>query len=137
VRASDNYVPELSLVAEVEGTVIGHVMFSYAALERENDSVRVLVMAPVSVAPEWQSRGAGGAMIRAGIERAEARGEPLVQVLGHPGYYPRFGFERARQHGIEPPSPQVPDAAFMLLKLSAYDERYRGRIVYPPAFDVT
>ena len=136
IRASDAYVPELALVAEADGEVVGHVMFSYATLRGDEDR-RVLCMAPVSVAPAWQSKGVGGALVREGIARCEARGEPLVHVLGHPGYYPRFGFERARPHGIEPADPRTNDAAFMMIKLSAYDARYRGRIVYPPAFDVT
>jgi len=136
IRASDAYVPELALVAEADGEVVGHVMFSYVTLRGDEDR-RVLCMAPVSVAPAWQSKGVGGALVREGIARCEARGEPLVHVLGHPGYYPRFGFERARPHGIEPADPRTNDAAFMMIKLSAYDARYRGRIVYPPAFDVT
>ena len=136
IRASDAYVPELALVAEAGGEVVGHVMFSYATL-RGDEERRVLCMAPVSVAPAWQSKGVGGALIREGIARCEARGEPLVHVLGHPGYYPRFGFEPARPHGIEPADARTPDGASMMIKLSAYDARYRGRLVYPPAFEVT
>lgn len=136
IRASEHYVPELALVAVADGEVIGHVMFSYATL-RGAEERRVLCMAPVSVAPAWQSKGVGGALVRQGLARCEVRGEPLVHVLGHPGYYPRFGFERSRPHGIEPADERTPDGATMLLKLSAYDARYRGRIVYPPAFEVT
>lgn len=136
IRASDAYVPELSLVAMADGELIGHVMFSYATLRGDEDR-RVLCMAPVSVAPAWQSKGAGGALVREGLARCEARGEPLVHVLGHPGYYPRFGFEQSRPHGIEPADERTRDGATMIIKLSAYDARYRGRMVYPPAFDVT
>jgi putative acetyltransferase len=60
----------------------------------------------------------------------------VVIVEGIPAYYPRFGFERARLHGIEPPSPHIPDAAFMMLRLANYDPSLRGDIVYSPAFDV-
>lgn len=136
IRVSDAYVPELALVADVDGEVVGHVMFSYATLRGDEDR-RVLCMAPVSVAPGWQSKGVGGALIREGLARCEARGEPLVHVLGHPGYYPRFGFEPARPHGIEPADPRTNDAAFMMLPLSTYDPSIRGRMVYPPAFDAT
>ena len=136
IRASENYVPELSLVAEEDGAVVGHTMLSYVGLEGE-ETFRVLALAPVSVAPERQNDGIGGALVRRAVELADARGEPLVQLLGHPDYYPRFGFEQGRPLGIEPPGPAVPDAAFMVRKLSAYDERYRGRIVYPPAFNET
>ena len=136
IRASEHCVPELALVAEQEGAVVGHVMFSYVTL-RGAQEYRVLSLAPAAVAPAWQRRGVGSAVIREGLQRAEARGEPLVIVEGHPAYYPRFGFERARPHGIEPPSPDIPDAAFMVSLLPNYDRRYRGQVVYPPAFDVT
>lgn len=136
VRASENYVPELSLVAEEDGEIAGHAMLSYATLEGDV-TFRVLVLAPVSVLPSRQNGGIGSALIERAIELADARGEPLIQLLGHPNYYPRFGFEPARPQGIEPPDPRIPDAAFMVRKLSRYDPRYRGRIVYPPAFDGT
>ncbi len=135
IRASDRYVPELALVAEEDGVVVGHVMFSYVTL-RGDEERDVLELAPVAVAPKRQRRGIGGALIRAGIEGAKARNEPLVVVLGHPTYYPRFGFEPAREHGIEPPSPEM-EPAFMVLPLPKYDECYRGRVVFPAAFDVT
>ena len=136
VRASGNYVPELSLVAEDDGEIVGHTMLSYAKLTGDEE-YDVLVLAPVSVMPERQRQGIGSALIERAIELADARGEPLIQLLGHPSYYPRFGFEPARAHGIEPPDPRMADAAFMVRKLSSYDPRYRGRLTYPPAFDVT
>jgi len=135
VRASGNYVPELSLVAD-DGEIVGHTMLSYARLTGD-EAYDVLVLAPVSVTPERQQQGIGSALIERAIELADARGAPLVQLLGHPSYYPRFGFEPARAHGIEPPDPRIPDAAFMVRKLSSYHPRYRGRLTYPPAFDVT
>ncbi|OGO50839.1 MAG: hypothetical protein A2148_03835 [Chloroflexi bacterium RBG_16_68_14] len=135
IRTSDNYVPELALVAEEDGRVVGHAMFSYVTL-RGAEERRVLCLAPVAVAPERQRSGVGSALVRHGIRLAEGRGEPLIIVEGHPGYYPRFGFERARSHGIEPPSPDIPDAAFMVLRLSRYDGRYRGQVLFPAAFAV-
>ncbi len=130
-------MPELSLVAERAGAVVGHVMFSYVTLRRAHDEKRVLILSPLAVSPAAQREGIGSALVRAGAAGAEARSEPLVIVEGIPSYYPRFGFERARALGIEPPSPQIPDAAWMARKLSNYDARWRGRVVYPPAFDVT
>ena len=136
IRASDRYVPELALVAKQDDTIVGHVMFSFVTL-RGAEEFDVLQLAPVSVVPEWQQRGTGGALIRSGIERAGARREPLVLVQGHAAYYPRFGFEPSRDYDIEPPHPEIPAPFFMVLRLSAYEERYRGQVVYPPAFDVT
>ncbi len=134
IRASERYVPDLALVAEQDGAVVGHAMFSYVTLRGEEE-FDVLELAPVAVEPAWQNRGIGSALIREGIERAEVRREPLIAVLGHASYYPRFGFEPARGFGIDPPSSETPDANFMVLRLSGYEERYRGQIAYPPAFD--
>jgi len=136
LRASDNYVPDLALVAEENDQVVGHIVFSYATL-KDDEEFRVLALAPMAVTPGLQRRGIGGALVEAGLERADDRGEPLVIVVGHPTYYPRFGFEPARRHGIEPPSADFPDDAFMVRRLSGYSERQRGRVVYPAAFGMT
>jgi putative acetyltransferase len=135
LRASEYYVPELALVAE-DGAVVGHIMFSYVTLLRAHDERRVLCLSPLAVRPEQQRKGIGAALVRAGIARAEEHGEPLVIVEGIPAYYPKFGFERARLHGIEPPSEKILDAAFMVLRLTGYDPSLRGQIIYSPAFDI-
>jgi len=130
IRASDRFVPELSLVAEAEGEIVGHVLLSYVDLGDR----RVLELGPMSVAPVNQRRGVGGKLIREALRRADERGEPLVLVLGHPSYYPRFGFRPASELGIELPEPSLPDEVFMALPLKAYDPALRGRVVLPPAF---
>lgn len=135
IRASEHYVPELALVADDGGVVVGHTMLSYALLER-SEPVRVLQLSPMAVTPARQRRGIGAALVRAGLAIADQRDEPLVMVEGIPAYYPRFGFERARDYGLEPPSPDVPDAAFMVRRLTGYRDDLRGRVMYPPAFDV-
>ncbi|MDQ3766589.1 MAG: N-acetyltransferase [Actinomycetota bacterium] len=134
LRRSDNYVPDLALVAEEDGDVVGHILMSYATLQG-TEEMPVLLLSPLGVRSECQHRGIGSALVRAGLDRAEARGEPLVVVEGVPSYYPRFGFERARSHGIEPPHPEIPDEAWMVRLLPDYKSRYKGRVVYPPAFD--
>jgi putative acetyltransferase len=106
-------------------------MLTYADL----DGRRVLSLAPLAVKPGRQRDGIGIALTRTVLGAADERGEPLVIVLGHPTYYPRFGFESARQHGIEPPDPQIPDDVFMVVPLRAYDPALRGRITYPDAFN--
>jgi len=133
LRASDGYVPDLALVAVEDGKVVGHIVFSYVTLKGDEE-FRVLALAPMAVTPELQRSGIGGALVEAGLERADDRGEPLVIVVGHPTYYPRFGFESARRYGIEPPSADFPDDAFMMRRLSGYSERHCGRVAYPPAF---
>ena len=136
IRASDRYVPELALVAVEDGEIAGHTMFSYCTLACEVGERGVLQLSPVAVAPERQRDGIGGALIRAGIAIATERREPLVVVLGHAEYYPRFGFEPCRRHGIEPPHPAMAPN-FFVLPLPDHDERLRGRVVFPPAFDGT
>jgi putative acetyltransferase len=132
IRGSDAYVPELSLVAELDGQVVGHVMLSYVGLA--GDDRRVLELGPMSVAPERQREGIGSALVREALRRAEGQGEPLVLVLGHARYYPRFGFVPARGLGISPPDPNIADEVFMAIPLRAYDPTLRGRVVFPPAF---
>lgn len=132
IRQSEHYVPALSLVAQAKGQVVGHTLFSYVKLEGSNPR-QVLSLAPMAVHPEWQGRGVGSALVEAGIEAAERMGEPLVVVLGHPGFYPRFGFEPSVRYGIEPPF-KVDEAVFMVRPLAGYSPELRGRITYPPAF---
>ncbi|MBA3307064.1 MAG: N-acetyltransferase [Chloroflexi bacterium] len=135
LRTSAAWVPQLSLVAEGEdGRIIGHLLLSYATLATVEGLQKVLSLAPLAVDPAHQRKGVGSALIRAGIDAAEAREEPLVVVLGHPWYYPRFGFEPAIRSGIEAPRP-VPDHFFMVRRLARWSPALRGRIEYPDCFD--
>ena len=128
------YVPELALVGEDGGEIVGHIMLTNATLHGVEDW-RVLALGPLAVTPERQRTGAGIALTEAALALADARNDGLVVLLGHPAYYPRFGFEPARGRGIEPPSEAMSDAAFMVKVLSKYEERYQGRFEYAPAFD--
>jgi putative acetyltransferase len=132
IRRSDAFVPELSLVAELDGRIVGHVVLSYVGLDGERR--RVLELGPMSVAPDLQRQRIGSALIREALRIAEERGEPVVLVLGHPDYYPRFGFRRASELGITPPETRIPDEVFMAIPLRDYDSTLRGRVVFPPAF---
>jgi putative acetyltransferase len=97
--------------------------------------VSVLALAPLAVRPEWQRRGIGSQLVRAGLERGAALGHRAVILIGHPSYYPRFGFTPARAFGIEPPMP-LPDEVFMALPLQPDNlDDVRGTLSYPPAFD--
>lgn len=131
LRESEAWLPDLSLVAEVDGEVVGHALIS---LVRLDTGPQLLSLAPMAVLPGHQREGVGSALVREGLERARATDYPLVAVLGHPGYYPRFGFEPARGFGISTPY-DAPDEAWMVLALPSYEPSVRGTIVYPPAFE--
>jgi len=133
IRNSARFVPDLSIVAEVDGAVVGHILFSHVDLVGDQTR-QVLSLAPLAVAKSAQLSGVGRALVEEGLARCDRRGEPLVVLEGIPAYYPRFGFEPAAEHRIDKPAHGVPDEAFMVYRLAAYDPAYRGKLVYPPAF---
>jgi putative acetyltransferase len=107
----------LSLVALRGGRVVGHILFSPATVEAEGETVEGMGLAPVAVLPACQREGIGSALVRRGLEILAERRCPFVIVLGHPEYYPRFGFERASTYGLRSQWEGVPDEAFMVLFL--------------------
>lgn len=132
LRASDAWIEGLSIVTEdSKGTVVGHALLTRCHV----GGTPALALAPCAVLPRAQRRGAGSAAIRAALETATAMGEKLVLVLGHPEYYPRFGFTPASTFGIRP-SFEAPDEAMMALPLDPDAEIPRGRITYPAPFGV-
>ncbi|MGM3304904.1 GNAT family N-acetyltransferase [Anabaena sp. WFMT] len=133
IRISDRYIPELSLVAEIDGRVIGHILYSYIDLVDE-DTFQVLGLAPIAVHPQFHNQGIGSALINASLEIANTRKEAIVIVLGYPSFYTRFGFVPSVDYQIESPFP-VPDDVFMVKTLQSYDKKYKGKVIYPPAFD--
>jgi putative acetyltransferase len=108
--------PQISLVAVRADRVVGHIFFSPVTIEGSTSSLQALGLAPMAVVPELQNQGIGSALVRAGLEAARRIGQKAVIVLGHPEYYPRFGFEIASRKGIRYEHP-VPDEAFMALEL--------------------
>jgi putative acetyltransferase len=130
IRASDRFVPELSLVAVSGGQTVGHVISSY--VDVVPGPRRVLQVGPLAVLPSHQRRGIGSALVEETIRRGDERGEPLLLIEGNPAYYRRFGFRRADEHGIEPPPEALAPKYFMLRPLERYDPALRGRAVYPP-----
>jgi putative acetyltransferase len=136
VRASPEFIPELSLVAEVDRQVVGHVMVSFTALVDGETEHRIHHLSPLAVAPAFRGQGIGSALVRRVTELADGLGAPFVILEGAPGYYGRLGFEHAVRYGVEINLPSwAPPEAAQLLRLSRYDPSVRGRVVYPPAFD--
>ena len=106
----------LSLVATDEGRVIGHILFSPVTIEPESSSFPAVALAPMSVLPEYQGKGIGSELVRAGLDECRALGHELVVLVGHADYYQRFDFVPARERGIECEF-EAPDEAWMLLEL--------------------
>jgi predicted N-acetyltransferase YhbS len=93
----------------------------------------LLSLGPMGVRPDRQRCGIGSSLVRHGLALADRTGYRLVVVLGHPRFYPRFGFVQARPLGIETPY-DVPDEAWMALPLPACEPRMRGTVRYPSAW---
>ncbi len=124
-----------SLVADVDGRVVGHVLFSPAELDDDGRMTPFAALGPVGVRPEHQRRGIGEALIRAGLERCRDEGYGAAVVLGHPWYYPRFGFRPSASLGIRWEH-DAPEEAFMVLALRGGGlDGARGVIRYRPEFD--
>jgi len=136
IRKSDAYIPELSLVAfNQENKMVGHILLSKIQITDDQKSVESLALAPVSVAPEFHRKGVGSKLIYAAIEKAKQLGHHSIIVLGHPTYYPKFGFKPACLWKIRAPF-DVPDEVFMGLELTENAfEHIQGVVQYSRAFE--
>jgi len=130
LRASNDWLPALSFVAvNSEGDVAGHVLCTRGRV----DSAAVLALGPLAVDPDQQRLGVGRALMHAILGAAEALDEPLVGVLGDPGYYSRFGFCLAGEYRIKPPVSEW-RPCFQVRALSAYSPLLQGTFTYPEPF---
>jgi predicted N-acetyltransferase YhbS len=111
--------PVLSLVAAANGSIVGHVLFSKVRFKPAGQNVSAAILAPLAVHPDFQSRGIGGQLVLEGLRQLSSSGVDLVFVLGHPAYYPRFGFSAAGVRGFEAPYsiPQKNTEAWMVREL--------------------
>lgn len=124
----------LSLVAEEQGRIVGHAMFSPSLLDAPKRLVPVQVLSPIGVLPAVQKQGIGTKLVRRGLELLAERGVPLVFLEGSPVYYSRFGFEPAADQGFRKPSLRIPDAGFQVIRLPAYEPWMTGTLVYAEPF---
>jgi len=113
----DDCPEAVSLVAVEDDRVLGHIFFSPVIVTGEHEITGAMGLAPMSVLPDRQREGIGSMLVKAGIEAMRERNCPFVIVLGHPEYYPRFGFVPASSHGLSSQWDGVPDEAFMVLIL--------------------
>ncbi len=125
----------ISLVAEQDGEIIGHIMFSPVHLKEQQTTVKMAGLAPMAVSYAHQNKGIGSALVMEGLKIAEMQGYHVVVVLGHPEFYPRFGFVPSLPHGIKSEY-DVPAEVFMILAFEEdVLEKLEGTIVYDDCFN--
>lgn len=129
LRKSEAFVPELSLVAEKDGILVGHIMFTKVQIQGQ----MALALAPLSVLPQAQRQGIGTALMRAGHAKAKELGYCYSVVLGSENYYPRVGYVPSEEKGIFPPF-DVPKENFMVLELQKPEKELKGVVRYPKEF---
>ncbi len=130
LRTCDAWMPHLSWVAEIEGRLVGHNVCTRADVA----GVPCVGLGPIGVLPDHQHAGVGSALMHAMIGAADATGEPLIALLGNPGYYSRFGFVPSSELGIEPPDPAW-GGYFQVLPLTAWTNSIVGPFRYAAPFD--
>ena len=134
LRNSNAFVPELSIIAERNGEIVGHILLTKIKIENVKNTFESLAMAPVSVKPKYQNQGIGGMLIRESHRKAKDLGFQSVILLGHADYYPKFGYEPTSKFGIELPF-EAPDENCMAIELEENSlEGVSGKVSYPKEF---
>ena len=126
--------PYISLVAEVDAELVGHILFTPVELAGEGSGLKLVGLGPMAIMPAFQNKGIGSQLVRQGLEECLRQGCDGVVVLGHPGYYPRFGFVPSVRYGIKSEY-EVPDEVFMIIELKKNSLKGRSGIIkYNAAF---
>lgn len=136
LRESEAFIPELSLVATVDGKLVGHILFSKIIIvDKNHNEFESLALAPMAVRPAFQQKGIGGQLIKSGLDKARELTYKSVIVLGHEHYYPKFGFVPADKWNIKSPY-DVPASVFMGLELVTDGLKgVSGMVKYPKEFE--
>ena len=134
LRTSDSFNPRLSLVADIAGEVVGHVLFNPVTIESEDAHVAALSLAPLAVRPDHQREGIGQLLSLRGFDVARSLGYRIIVVVGHPRYYPRLGFVSALPRGICDPSAHRAEASMVMSLAEGALDGIRGQVMYPPSF---
>ncbi|KAA3654802.1 MAG: N-acetyltransferase [Chloroflexi bacterium] len=133
-RMRERGVKLISLVVVLDEQVVGHALFSPVDVVGETAVSPSIALGPVAVLPDFQKQGIGGFLIRAGLDACREAGHGALFVLGHPSYYPRFGFHPAKPHGISCEF-SVPDDVFMVVELIPDTlTNLQGTVTYQPEF---
>ena len=134
LRNSAAFIPQLSLVAQVNHEIIGHILLTKIAIHNHGKSTTSLALAPLSVTPKFQGKGVGSKLVAEAHRLAKELGYQSVTVLGHPKYYPRFGYEPMKRYGLELPF-DVREENCMVVCLSENEwSGMAGKIEYPSEF---
>ena len=131
LRKSDNFIPELSLVAVIDNKIVGYILFTKIKIGKQEE----LALAPLGVLPEYQKQGIGRTLIQEGNKKAKELGYHYSVVLGSDKYYPKFGYVSAKEYGIVAPF-DVPDENFMAIKLNDTDIEIKGIVQYAKEFGI-
>ena len=131
LRKSDNFIPELSLVAVMDNKIVGYILFTKIKIGKQEE----LALAPLGVLPEYQKHGIGRTLIQEGNKKAKELGYHYSVVLGSDKYYPKFGYVSAKEYGIVAPF-DVPDENFMAIKLNDTDIEIKGIVQYAKEFGI-
>jgi predicted N-acetyltransferase YhbS len=135
LRQTENYIPELSLVAELDDEIVGHILFYPITIHSDTSKFQSISLGPMAVTPVLQRKGIGSRLVNEGLEAAKKLGHRSVIVVGHPEYYPKFGFKRASQWNIKVPF-EVPDEAFLAVELVESEFKGKsGTVEYPEEFN--
>lgn len=134
LRKTEGFVPQLSLIAIKNNEIVGHILFSIIHIQKGDNKVPILALAPMAVLPKYQNQGIGSSLVKEGLRKCKETKFQAVVLVGHPEYYPRFGFTPANKKGLKLPF-EAPNNAFMVYELVPGALRgVSGTIVYPAEF---
>jgi len=134
LRKSDAFIPELSLVAELEGKLVGYIILSKIHIDNGGNLVNALSLGPVAVLPKLHKQGIGGQLIKTAHKIAKSLGHEIIILLGHKDYYPRFGYEMTNKYGIELPFGSAPENCMVLGLNPDSLKGVSGKVIYSKPF---
>ena len=132
---SDDFISGLSLVAVDDDELVGHLIFSAMTIQTDDEDIPALCLGPVSVVPARQRQGIGDELIRYGLAECQRMGYHIIVLVGHPEYYPRFGFRPAEEQGLSMDIEAPPEAFMVYEGISGALDGVTGKVVFSSAFD--
>lgn len=134
LRIDEAFIPELSLVAELDGELVGYIILTKIKIDNGEQLFEALTLGPVAVLPKLHGRSIGSQLIREAHKRAKALGHKIVVLLGHKDYYPRFGYELLQKYGITLPFDSAPENCMVLGLTADALNGVSGKVIYSKPF---